>query len=693
MMRIKLKPLLALLVCLALFVPLIAGCETNETGGKTQVIRIGTHAQAEDDPYLKNATTGEVDMDPKKQKVSIAALEKVKEELNVEIQFLQYSSDLKQLLLQTVLAGDPYCELAVMWGGSQGNILIQNVLQPLDKYAYIFHDDPDGAWILPQQTFGHYFLMNRDLLFSNTWPIVYNTTMLEEIPGLKEADGTTKYPSEMYYNGEWTWSNFEKYMRTIKEYYAGKTAASGEPIVPFNTNWAYFGQFALHSVGASVYDGEDLGFQSEAAISVCEWVDKLFESELVSCQWSEKGVKADGGWTNSGDAFGRGETVFTNCARWRTDDASMALSERGESMGIIPFPYPDGTNPHTDENSPYRHPTPMADSVGLLRGIDEETSKLALEAYKMYKVEFYKGMAGVDSISEYMDIQATYEAVVFGIDIFHPGNGDDNLRIWSEFGAEPANEYADACGIAGAWNDIFGKAMYGVGGSTKYRTAVVANGASISKKHEEINSAVNSSGAVDTIAPEIKTLDRIALPVGTKPREVDWSLYFEASDNIDGAYPLSRMSLDCTNVDFNTVGAYVDADGTDRRLVAKVTDAAGLSKEVRCNVYIYDPENTTPPTIELKGEELAVDKDALVENVKWNDFIADAKDADGIDLKFAAKAGVTDTFKPGVHADTGWLDVTVSTKANEIGYPVEITVTDFAGNSVTETIYVKVRDK
>ncbi len=159
-MKIKCKPLIAAIVSVMMVVPLLGGCANNgkKDDGVLKVIRIGTHAQSEDDPYMIDSITGEQNpgMNADKKKASITALEKVKEELGVELQFIQYSSDLTQLLLQTVLAGDPYCELAFLWGGVQGTILSQNVLQPLDEYAYIFHDDPDGAWILPQKTFGAY---------------------------------------------------------------------------------------------------------------------------------------------------------------------------------------------------------------------------------------------------------------------------------------------------------------------------------------------------------------------------------------------------------------------------------------------------------------------------------------------------------------------------------------------------------
>lgn len=671
-MKIRFKPLIAALIGVSMAIPMLAGCANNgkNDNGALKTIRIGTHAQNEDDPYMIDAITGEQNpgMNADKKKASITALEKVKEELGVEIKFVQYSSDLKQLLLQTVLAGDPYCELAILWGGVQGTILSQNVLQPLDEYADIFHKDPDGAWILPQKTFGAYYLMNRDLLFSNTWPICYNITMVEAVPSLKDADGRTIYPSDLYYSGEWTWSRFKDYMTKIKQYYSGKKAASGADIVAFNTNFTFFGLFALHSVGAGVYDGGAMSFDTDAAISACEFVDDLITSDVVSCSSAKMGSSANSGWLTATEAFLRGETVFTNCARWRMDDASINLATRGEAMGVIPFPYPDGTNPHTDENSKYRHVTPMADSVGLMRGIDKETSILALEAYKMYKVEFYKAYAQVDSIAKYMEDRASADALTFGVDIFHPEVGEHNLAIWQEFGASPANEYSEACDVMWGWSDILGRSIYGINGYAKYRTAVQANKQEIYKKLETIGEALNSDGAVDAVAPSLSGKKTIALAEGTDPEDVNWGDYIGASDNADGEYEIDRVKLDFSEVDFNTVGTYTDM------LKASVEDNGGNTGSRNFTVLIYRKDNTLPPSLVAKEGTPEIDRNKDVSEIKWGDYVEAAQDADGINIS------------GNISADTGWLDVTVAGE-----YPVVLVATDYVGNETEVIITVKVK--
>ena len=314
----------------------------------------------------------------------------------------------------------------------------------------------------------------------------------------------------------------------------------------------------------------------------------------------------------------------------------------------------------------------MADSVGLLRGINEKTSELALKAYKMYKVEYYKAMAGVNSIEEYMVEQADDEALNFGIDIFHPEIGDQNLKIWIEFGKEPANEYSESCGVMWTWSDILGKSIYGIDGFPKYRTAVEANKESIYKKLEDIGTAVNSAGAIDAVKPSVSRKGVIAIAAGTDPATINWGKYIGASDNADGEYKVDKIKFEYDAEIFKTVGTY------EGGIKASVTDKSGNVGEGTFTVMVYDPDNTTPPTLQPKDvvPEIALNTD--VSTINWGDYVEWAKDADGLDIS------------TNITADTGWLDVTVDTEGKE-PYPVDIVATDFAGNEIYATIYVAVK--
>lgn len=439
----------------------------NENNDETTVIRIGTHAIYEDDPYFTDPETGKTYMDGKIASAKKYALEKVKENLGVDIVFVQYpTSDYTSLIAESIEKGEPFCELAVLWSGSQKSALAANILQPIDNYTNVFYE-PDGTkFPLEAKTQGHYYFMQRDFSYRNsTWQIVYNMDMLDNVPGLKETDGTTLYPAELYYRGEWTWSNFENYLEIILDYcknYNGYIKP-----VPFETNYSYFAAQALHSVGSSIYDGEKMNVTTPEALKAVEFTKGLFEKGLVSCESAEKNP-GNTGWINGTSDFINRKTFFTNCAPWKLDEASLAT---GGNLGVVPFPYPDGTNP-TNQTTAYRHMNNGGDSVGLVGGVDSETARLAVQAYKTYMIEYHKRLTLSQTFSDFVKEYAETDADNNGININHPEVGKLHVKIWTEYGQTPINEYSEAYGLFWKWIDSFGKYTFANEGLEDYKTAV-----------------------------------------------------------------------------------------------------------------------------------------------------------------------------------------------------------------------------
>lgn len=702
-MRLNLKTLIAASTGLILTVTALTGCPAkNGNNGELVSVVIGTHAQQEDDPLWVDEITGEASMDPDKIRAAETALSIVEEELGVEISWSQYSSDLQQLLLQTVLAGDPYCDLAVLWNGVQGNIMAQNILQKLDPYVddvFFGEDDADKAWIPIGKTFGSYYLMNRDLLFVNTWPLCYNIDYIEAVPALKE-NGKTVYPSDLYLNGEWTWNKMEDYLTKIQAYYNGKKGPvnSSNDIVPFNTNYSYTALMAIASNGAAVYDGSNMTFDTDAAKTAIEYLDKMISSGLISCSTASSTTN-NSGWLTATTAFCNGETVFSNVARWQMDNAGQSLAERGESMGVIPFPRPDSLSADSEQ---YWILSAAADSIGLMKGIDAEQSKTALEAYATYKSEFYKAYGRVNSIAEYMEEQAATEALAYGVDIFHSEIGDANLQIFKEMGTTPVNDYSEAIGTFWTWSGIVGSSIYGVSGTPKYSIAIEANKQTIYDKLDTISKALNKDEVVDDVVPSASTKESLVFAEGTDPSKIDWTEYFSASDNVDGEYELQQeksgniqlrktvdedavdedgeplpeyewldgmISVDASGVDFNVSGKYTNG------ITVVVTDYAGNTKEATFEAYVYDKENTVPPTLVMKEEYDSIGLNTDTSTINWaSKFVETAEDVNGVDIS------------SNVSADVSMLDVTVAGK-----YPVEIYVTDFAGNKTSTTIEVEIK--
>ena len=91
-------------------------------------------------------------------------------------------------------------------------------------------------------------------------------------------------------------------------------------------------------------------------------------------------------------------------------------------------------------------------------------------------------------------------------------------------------------------------------------------------------------------------------------------------------------------------------------------------------MYVFNPDNTTAPTLTVKEELPTVAMDANTADIDWaGQFVDVAADADGLDLK----ANVT--------ADVSQLDTSTPDE-----YPVTLTVKDYAGNEASVEITVSV---
>ena len=720
-MKLSIRKLAVAGLSASLLAVAIAGCGpvhvNKNTAADVSTILIGHHYQPEDDPYWIDEITGESEMSEDNRRAAIAALDTVKEKLGVDIKWVSYPSDIKQCVLQTVLAGDPICHIPIMANGSQGTLLSQNVLQKLDPYVDIFNSNPDYEWVLLDKCFGAYYLMNRDFLYMNNWPMVYNATYIEQVPSLKE-NGETLYPATLYERGDWTWSTFEDYLNKLKTYFRGKKADNGHEIYPFHTNYTYTLLFAFHSNGACLYDGNEMSFDSPEGIDAAMYLTRLMRNDLVNVLAAGP-TTSTAGYMAPTDAFINGESVFNNIARWKMGQCASVMAERGESMGVIPFPRPDDikmTDPYADYDDPakrgrYQIYSSVADSVGLLKGFSEAESRLALEAYCMYRSEFYKHLADVDSVEEYINEAAVTKAVEDGVDIFHPVIGEANMRIYKQLGSIPENEFGESIEVF--WDfaySTFGNSVWGVGGAPDYSINVISRRSGPYNKIETISKALNSGEVVDDVTPSVGRVDgsNLVFAEKTNPKKINWLDYFTASDNVDGDYELKledgeivlrgsadlelaeeeadklgpdvepeevpfesgRFTVDDSAIDYNTVGEYTDA------LVVKVTDKAGNQKEAKYTVYIYDKENTVPPTLQLKeGDLKTVNLDAMTEEINWgNDYVEKAEDVNGIDIKNR------------VSADVSELDVTT-----EGDYPVTIYVEDFVGNRTEIPVTLQVK--
>ena len=203
-----------------------AGEAGNEVSGEPVVIRYGTHWINDLDPYHTDDVSGDYTMEDSRRQASIKALEAIKEAYNVEFEFLQYPNDVSTDLMTSVLANDPICDIALLWGGVEPTILSQNVLQDLSGYADLFTDE-ESSWMLKDSMFGGSYLLNNETPFMTYFPLIVNLTMLEKVDALKDENGKTIYPMDLFKEGNWTWSAFQDYLQKVQAYYANVEAPDG----------------------------------------------------------------------------------------------------------------------------------------------------------------------------------------------------------------------------------------------------------------------------------------------------------------------------------------------------------------------------------------------------------------------------------------------------------------------------------
>ncbi|MBW5445781.1 hypothetical protein GE107_06865 [Cohnella sp. CFH 77786] len=692
-MASKRSGFLAMFVVLALFVTLLSGCfgsggnEATPTGtssesknepspsseaaketktGAPTVIVFGTHWQQGDDPEWKDPVTGAPGMAPDQLLARQKAQEAVLKELNVQIKWIQYPSDVREALLKSVLANDPICDVCLLWGGSQGTLLGQNIFQPLDEYQSIF-SDPDNAWMFGDKMFGHNYFLNYILDFVNTWPLVYNIAYLDKVDALKE-NGQTVYPVDLWKQGKWTWSAFEDYLTKVNAYYANKKAPvrTDVPIKAFQTDYRYTAQQAIHSNGGAVYGANGLTADAPEAKKAVEYIDGLMTKGLMmSVRYGDD--TSVPGWTWNGSDFGNGETVFTNMVPWLSTGAGQTLAGRGESMGVVPFPRPDNI---AADDPKYEQVVFPGNQMAVLKGISKEKTELALKAYQLYWSTAYKTLASSDKALDFFTKQAKNTAISYGYDVTNEKLGANMMEAFTAIAGSKPNEYSSIMPWANLWSDtILGNSIYGLNGSPKYAAAIDAQKNLILESMSSTEKALSSGKFIDNIPPSFtETGTPIAVAAGTDPSSIQWDTFVKAQDAVDGDIAFTNVKVDTSAVTFNKVGKY------DNGLAVSAKDAAGNEGKKSFTVFVYDPKNKTAPTIKAKEGYRAIKVNEDASKINWaNDFVDQAADKDGFDLKSK------------ITADIGELDVTTPGK-----YEVTLTVTDFAGNKADLKITVTV---
>ena len=645
-----------------------AATEAAEVPSEPVVIRYGTHWINELDPNFTDEVTGEYTMAEENRQAALAALAAVKDTYNVDIQFLQYPNDVSTDLMTSVLAGDPIVDLALLWGGVEPTILSQNVLQDLTPYKSLFEDD-EASWMLKDSLFGGYYLLNNEVPQVTNFPLVVNLTMLEEVPGLKDENGNTIYPMDLFLNGEWTWSKFREYLETVKAYYANVAAPDGgkyEFVQAYETDHRYAALAAVHANGGAIYDGA-VTADSEECIEAVQFVKELMDDEiLVDCGLYDDGFTPE--WTTGSGDFGLGCTVFTDCANWLIGWEASQRSDAGQSIGIVPWPRPDDM---AFDSEDYMQSTNGGNSVAILKGVSPEKTELALKSYILYWQTYYYTLGGVSTIEEYREASAQKLLQDYGVDIFNETYGDSLVECFTYILGHMNTNYSGLLNLwehgDWTWTELLGKSYYGIDGAASYDVAIKQHLTDLTNITENIAAILKTDEVHDNQAPNVTTENPV-LTAGTDAAGVDWKQYFTAEDSVDGAIAITDDNITVSEeLDLTTPGAY------DNAVTVKVADNSGNEKEASVQVIVYNADNTTAPTVEAAEEIPTVALNTETSGIDWTSFLASATDADGLDVKSSVTADLStlDTTTPGA-------------------YDVTLTVTDYAGNTAQVTVNVEV---
>ena len=661
------KKLAALLLALMMVLSLVPMATAEEP----TIVRYGSHWTAGWNPNEIDPATGSYTMtDEADRQLRLTAEAAVLAKHNVKIEHVQYAQDVRSELVLSVLAGNPCCEIARMWNGSESTVLAQNVLQPLDDYAYIF----EGAdWMWPTAIYGHNYFLNANVAFTQYFPMVVNLTMLDAVPSLKEADGTTLYPMELLEQGKWTWTNFKDYLGKVHAFYSNTPAPEGcvnPNIVAYEVDYRQSGLSAMFSNGGGIYGDTGLIANSQESIEAVK-----FYRELMELGYAEDPDTYNGWeplWCQPGYDWGRGGAVFADCHSWGVKGEGDHLTERGESYAIMPFPAADRLVSVVDGvvtyDPAYQQVVSVGDIDGVLKGISPEMTKLALEVYRTYWETYYieqakQAGADITSMDQYKAAVAKDQATKFGLDIFNETYGEGVLNAWI-FNSENCipNNVAGNLGLTLTWEHTIAKGLMGVEAMPAYEIAIEARKSLFDDVLAETAAILGTDELNDNQGPAVTASGKVVIELNGDLTAVDWTQHFSAEDGLDGVMDPALATIETEGrVDITVAGKY--------QAKAIFTDKAGNTGDAKVDVIVYDPANTVAPTLTLVEEIPTIALDA--ESVDWKAFVAEAKDVAGIDLDVVADDSMLDVSMPDV-------------------YTVVLSVTDFAGNTTSVEVEVEV---
>lgn len=651
-------------------------------------IRVSFWWTAGDDPSYRDPATGEHPdtMPTALRQARLKALETVKQKLGVQLEFVQYSLDLRQQILQTVLAGDPVGEIVGMWGGSQGTVLNQNVLQDLTPHLDAFGEE--AFWLVgPMNLYGKVLgFAQYPMSGFPVWPLVYNIDYLKECTtlenGYADENGNIILPAQLWQEGRWDWPTFKDYLSKVKAYYydQGRIGGTRGRVIhayeedyrqAYNSLMAANGEFIVRPDGT-------LGVNSEASIETIEFLQDLMREEIMWAETYDDGYTP--GWTWNGNNFSSGETVFTSMPHWLMDSAVSSLTAQGEEMGMVPWPVGPKVKADPDRYQ-YHVPYFGGNTMGIAKGIDAETAKLAIQAWAMYNAETFKNL-GHANTQEYLDAENRLTAIKY-FPVADELYGESLVAAYSDWMSNFVFDSGEMLGVIEPLHNTVAQLI--ANPSSNARTRIEEEMPRYEQAISGLRRTLEGDAIVDNQAPVVSLIQgkELVFAVGTDLSKIDWSAHFEAYDiGQDKAFSIADVVFGFDKVD-NT-----NANNTSK-LALTATDRFGNKTTAEHTVIFFNPDEEVEPVIELVAQGgITFNLDQNISSVSWTDYVK-AYDkivlVDGTVLKDASGAEQVFDLNSRLQIDLSQLDVSTPGV-----YPVVFSVTDLAGNETTLEIEVEV---
>jgi len=554
----------------------------------------------------------------------------------------------------------------------EGTLLAENVLQPLDGYEDLFQDE-DSSWMYVGKVYGNHYFLNNVLRHGNFGPLVYNIGMLNQVPALKE-NGKTVLPVDLWREGRWTWSAFEDYLQKVDDYWSTRRSVEGNvEVVAYEPDYIYAALQAMHSNGASVYGDNGLEIDTPQAKEAVAYIERLMARGLIRVREISPDRAPEIAGLGGQWRFQWGESVFANIRQQLAPDMVGHFNDRGDTMGVVPFPRPDRMEP---DDPDYRQFNEAMDSFAIPRGVSKEKADLAIRAFREYTVSFYQKMADSQRPLDYLQAEQPLRssAIRMFLDITNEDYGDKILEAWKFLGSNEnakRNEYIRLVGIWDAWRyDILGDSLFQFNGASSYAVQVESKMPVINEIINSTQKSLNSTGVVDFVPPRFNDIEGSSMifPVGTDPGEIDWSRFMSVTDNADGDMDFAGVAVDLSAVDFSRPGIYENA------AAFAVSDNAGNEGTAQRPVIVFNGANTAAPTLTIRNGYRTVRLNENTGGINWRgDFVEAATDSDGLDIRDS------------IFADLSELNTTLAGT-----YSVTLFARDYAGNETSAEIAVTV---